>query len=76
MAKDRAYAYNDLEKRAQLNIKQEDSIRHQKYKRCLAMAKLCQWEMGVFIYKKEKNEFYYRWHNRWLAIAEKFKDAK
>jgi len=76
LAKDRAQAYDDLEKRAQLNIKQEESIRHHKYKRCLAMAKLCQWKMGVFIYKKEKNEFYYRWHKRWLKIADKFKEAK
>lgn len=49
---------------------------HSNYKRCLAMAKLCQWKMGVFIYKKEKNEFYYRWYNRWLVIAEQFKKAK
>jgi hypothetical protein len=48
-------------------------IARNKYKRCLAMAKLCHWKMGVFIYKKEKNEFYYRWRKRWLAIAEKFK---
>lgn len=51
-------------------------IARQKKKRCLAMAKLCHWKMGVFIYKEEKNEFYYRWHKRWLAIAEKFKEAK
>lgn len=49
---------------------------HANYKRCLAMAKLCQWKMGVFIYKKEKNELYYRWYKRYLAIAEKFKEAK
>lgn len=48
---------------------------HQKYRRCLAMAKLCHWKMGVFIYKKEKNDFYYRWHKRWLKIAEEFKEA-
>ena len=48
-------------------------LRHHKYKRCLAMAKLCQWKMGVFIYKKEKSNFYHRWHKRWIAIAEKFK---
>lgn len=47
-------------------------IASHKYKRCLAMAKLCQWKMGVFIYHKEKNEFYYRWHKRWLELAEKF----
>ena len=51
-------------------------MNHNKRKRCLAMAKLCHWKMGVFIYKKEKNEFYYRWYKRWLAIAEKFKDKE
>ncbi len=48
---------------------------HQKYKRCLAMAKLCHWKMGVFIYKEEKNEFYYRWHKRWLTLADKYKEG-
>lgn len=51
-------------------------LKHQKYKRCLAMAKLCHWKMGVFIYKKEKNDFYYRWHKRWLVLADKFKEGK
>ena len=56
------------------HVKEADkAIARQKYKRCLAMAKLCHWKMGVFIYKKEKNDFYHRWHKRWLAIAEKFK---
>ena len=51
-------------------------MNHNKRKRCLAMAKLCHWKMGVFIYKKEKNDFYHRWHKHWLAIAEKFKEDK
>ena len=49
---------------------------HSNYKRCLAMAKLCHWKMGVFIYKKEKSDFYHRWRKRWLELAEKFKEAK
>ena len=53
-----------------------NELRHQKYKRCLAMAKLCHWKMGVFIYKEEKNEFYYRWYKRWLKLADKLKEAK
>lgn len=52
----------------------EKKLRHVKYKRCLVMAELCQWKMGVFIYKKEKNDFYYRWHKRWLELADKFKE--
>lgn len=47
-----------------------------KYKRCLDKAELCQWKAGIFIYKKEKNEFYYRWHKRWQKLAEKFNEAK
>lgn len=55
------------------NYLQDKELRHQKYKRCFAMAKLCHWKMGVFIYKKEKSDFYYRWYKRWLELAEKFK---
>ena len=51
-------------------------MNHNKRKRCLAMAKLCQWKMGVFIYKEEKSNFYQRWHKRWSMLAEKFKEAK
>ena len=46
---------------------------HNKRKRCLAMANLCHWKMGVFIYKEEKRNFYQRWHKRWLELAEVFK---
>lgn len=59
-----------------LRVRQaERELRHQKYKRCLAMAKLCHWKMCVFIYKKEKSNYYYKWHKRWIEIAEKFKEA-
>ena len=51
----------------------KDKLRREKYKRCLAMAKLCHWKMGVFIYKEEKSNFYQRWHKRWSMLAEKFK---
>jgi hypothetical protein len=55
---------------------EEKELRHHKYKRCLAMAKLCHWKMGVFIYKKEKSNYYYKWYKRWLKIAEKFMEAE
>ena len=51
-------------------------MNHNKRKRCLAMAKLCQWKMGVFIYKEEKSNFYQRWYKRWSMLAEKLKEAK
>ena len=54
----------------------DKELRRHKYKRCLAMSKLCHWKMGVFIYKKEKSDFYYRWYKRWLEHAEKFKDKE
>jgi len=54
----------------------EQALRHHKRKRCLAMAKLCHWKIGVFIYKEEKSNFYHRWHKRWSMLAEKFKEAK
>lgn len=86
LAKDRAQAYNDLEKRAQLNIKKEESIRHHKYKRCLAMAKWCFTKSNYhFVLARHgedakknsrKSVLYSKWRNRWLAIAEKFNEAK
>lgn len=53
----------------------ERELRHHKYKRCLDKAELCHWKAGIFIYKKEKNDFYWRWHKRWLELAEKFKET-
>ena len=80
VAKDRAQAYNDLEKRAQLNIKQEESIRHHKYKRCLAMARWCDAQVEWYNSLNEDYSFwldlYVKWHNRWLELAKKFKEAK
>lgn len=85
LAKDRAQAYDDLEKRAQLNIKQEESIRHHKHKRCLANADSCAFRAVVANMENRrfptpKNSWrmilYPKWHKRWLAIAEKFKEAK
>ena len=52
------------------------AARLHKYKRCLDKAELCQWKAGIFIYKKEKSDFYYRWYERWLKIAEQFNEAK
>lgn len=84
LAKDRAQAYDDLEKRAQLNIKQEKSIRHQKHKRCLAMARWCEANLEKLDYKPAKDytdkdvwriatSYYTIWHKRWLQLAEQVK---
>lgn len=52
----------------------EQALRHQKYKRCLAMARWCRecsWSKCV-----ENVDFYYKWYNRWLELADKFKPNK
>ena len=53
-------------------------FRHHKYKRCLAMAKLCneKWLVHNFAEIPTKLGFYDRWEKRWLELAEKFKEAK
>ena len=60
------------------------ATRHHKYKRCLAMAKMCEERSARYDVLQEKHdldwskeiEFYYRWYMRWLELAEKFKESK
>lgn len=54
------------------------ATRHQKYKRCLAMAKWCneRYILDDCLYELGKTRFYDRWENRWLNIAEQFKEEK
>lgn len=58
--------------------------RHQKYKRCLAMAMWCSLEQERIElienqditdddFDKLVKGFYKKWHKRWLGLAEKFK---
>ena len=63
------------------------ATRHQKNKRCMAMAKMCKarydeedakvngcgasWE-----YISNKMKYWERWRDRWLELAEKFKDKE
>jgi len=55
--------------------------RHQKWKRCLAMAKLCrsEWAAAIFIPEKggtdKQAALYMKWEKRWLELAEKFKEG-
>lgn len=64
-------------------------IRHNKYKRCLAMADkcvdLCNKAKDLYRWAEDENlehhysrkiEFFARWHNRWQELAQKFKEAK
>ena len=66
-------------------MKQDAELRHQKYKRCLAMAKIAldDWHLHNSLYaighqefEKRKCDFYKKWHKRWLELAEKFKEGK
>ena len=66
---------------------EEKELRHHKHKRCLDKAKLCESEekrleaiAPIFDTDKEcweyNSDYWYKWHNRWLNIAKKFKEAK
>lgn len=51
-------------------------IAHQKYKRCLAMAKWCECRWADISTQYYKSVLYRKWQLRWLELAEKFKEAK
>ena len=68
-----------------------DELRHQKYKRCLAMVKWCKaeaeinhnsaYEASEYLpsredYFRRRAEHYERWQKRWLELAEQFKDKE
>ena len=61
-----------------LKSEADEVIRHQKYKRCLVMAKWCneRYILDFCLYELGKTRFYERWENRWLNIAAQFKEAK
>lgn len=58
--------------------KTQREVHHNKYKRCLAMAKLCneKWLVHNFAEIPTKLRFYDKWEKRWLELAEKFKDKE
>lgn len=55
-------------------------IAHQKYKRCLAMVKYCEYrfmnleKMIDTEYRTKKMRFSHRWWVKWLKLADKFKE--
>ena len=60
------------------------ATRHSKHKRCLNKAEWCEersvrydllQEHSGFSWRREI-DFYFRWYQRWLDLAEKFKEAK
>jgi len=50
------------------------ATRHHKYKRCLAMAELCQYRSEMFFTWSKKMGFLLKWQNRWHELAKKFKE--
>ena len=68
-------------------FKKNKQLRHNKYKRCLEMARMCEerynyltclenWQMTDKEYQQAIGDYWDRWHNRWLELAEKFKDKE
>lgn len=76
------------EKWLQLARKQVMELRHNKYKRCLAMAKWCftrsnyffvvgRSEGGRFAEERfRRSNLYSKWHQRWLELANRFKETE
>ena len=57
---------------------EEKEIRHQKYKRCLAMARWCASRSASWCFdpaddELHKSDFYEKWKLRWRELAEVFK---
>jgi hypothetical protein len=61
-----------------------DVLQHHKYKRCLNKAEWCEERCARYDVLQERTgfswrreiDFYFRWSQRWLELAEKFKEAK
>lgn len=59
---------------------QLDENRHQKYKRCLNKAEWCDtkgdWYYSLGESFRNRVDFYIKWRDKWLKIADKFKEVK
>jgi hypothetical protein len=93
--KDKALQYKVLDKEHCRDLNTQErffakQIAHNKYKRCLVIAKWCLTEKVYFhyryddwgdkgydrSYKWKKVVFWSKWARRWLELAEKFNEAK
>ena len=63
-----------LEEQESVIAEKDKQLRHHKYKRCLAMAEWC--NANYFRQYMFKPNFWQRWNNRLLKIAEQFKDKE
>jgi hypothetical protein len=60
------------------------ATRHSKHKRCLNKAEWCEERCARYDLLQERSgiswsreiDFYFRWYQRWLELAEKFKEEK
>lgn len=65
-----------------IQARAEKEARHHKYKRCMAMVERCKDKIENVVQYNEHddwliiNEYWERWHERWLKIAEQFKESK
>ena len=62
------------------NYLKDKELRHNKYKRCLAMARWCAsrslaWMADTADDVLHKSDFYDKWKLRWRELAEKFKEV-
>ena len=72
-----AMSKEKLVEQTTLRVCAELQLRHQKYKRCLAMSLYCESLMReAFLANPEYIEWLDKWRERWLKNAEKFKEAK
>lgn len=69
-------AYKEIERA-------DKKLRHQKYKRCLAMARWCETKFAYYLascdrydnkYVNKKAGHFYKWKYKWLELAERFKE--
>lgn len=66
-----------LDKRHAAVTEKDKELRHANYKRCLTMSWYCESLMReAFFGNPEYIEWLDKWRERWLKIADKFKEAK
>jgi hypothetical protein len=62
------------------NYLKDKETRHNKYKRCLNKAEWCDtkadWYYGIGRSLRCRVDFFIKWRDKWLKIAEKFKEEK
>lgn len=73
-----AFCKDILRQAIELNDQLNEELRHQKYKRCLAMAEWCDTEVGIADTDGDYEDMLWcqKWHQKWLELSEKFKESK